>query len=204
MFFLLSCGMSEAVFFCMSIFMNLPMPLTAVQFLWLNIVTDGLQDLALSFERGEKDVLSEKPRSPKESIFDKALLSRIAISTIFMSLLTLVAWILLLNFFNFSPIQARGYIMCLIVFMQNLHVLNCRSEKSSLFAVPLLRNPIVPLAIIGNIALQFIVMEFAPLSKLLDASSIPFGHILCLFAIALIILPVVEISKNILARLEKK
>lgn len=204
MFFLLSCGMSEAVFFCMSIFMNLPMPLTAVQFLWLNIVTDGLQDLALSFERGEKDVLSEKPRSPKESIFDKALLSRIAISTIFMSLITLVAWILLLNFFNFSPIQARGYIMCLIVFMQNLHVLNCRSEKSSLFAVPLLRNPIVPLAIIGNIALQFVVMEFAPLSKLLDASSIPFGHILCLFAIALIILPVVEISKNILARLEKK
>lgn len=204
MFFLLSCGMSEAVFFCMSIFMNLPMPLTAVQFLWLNIVTDGLQDLALSFERGEKDVLSEKPRSPKESIFDKALLSRIAISTIFMSLITLVAWILLLNFFNFSPIQARGYIMCLIVFMQNLHVLNCRSEKSSLFAVPLLRNPIVPLAIIGNIALQFVVMEFAPLSKLLDASSIPLGHILCLFAIALIILPVIEISKNILARLEKK
>lgn len=204
MFFLLSCGMSEAVFFCASIFMNLPMPLTAVQFLWLNIVTDGLQDLALSFERGEKDVLSEKPRSPKESIFDKSLVARIASGTIFMSMITLIVWLLLLNFFNFSPTVARGYIMCLIVFMQNIHVLNCRSEKSSFYTVSLFKNPFVLIAILGNIALQFVVMEFSPLSKLLDASSIPMNHIVWLFGIALMILPAMELAKMLLNRLENK
>lgn len=204
MFFLLSCGMSEAVFFCASIFMNLPMPLTAVQFLWLNIVTDGLQDLALSFERGEKDVLNEKPRSPKESIFDKSLVLRIAGGTVFMSAIALVAWILLLNFFNLNPVVARGYIMCLIVFMQNIHVLNCRSEKTSFYAVSLLKSPFVLFAILGNIVLQFVVMEFAPLSKLLDASSIPLSHIVYLFIAALLILPMMELVKQLLNKIEHK
>ena len=49
------------------------MPLVAIQLLWLNVVTDGIQDIALSFERAEKDIMKEKPRDPKESLFDKNL-----------------------------------------------------------------------------------------------------------------------------------
>ncbi len=48
-FFLLSCGLAEVMFFCLSILLNLPMPLVAIQLLWLNVVTDGIQDFALSF-----------------------------------------------------------------------------------------------------------------------------------------------------------
>ena len=53
-YLLLSCGFAELLFFLMSIMFDLPMPLVAIQLLWLNIVTDGLQDLALSFEKVDK------------------------------------------------------------------------------------------------------------------------------------------------------
>ena len=79
-FFLISCGLAEAAFFCLAIAMDMPMPLVAVQLLWLNVVTDGIQDFAMSFEKAEKGILQEKPRNPKESIFDKSLLREIVVS----------------------------------------------------------------------------------------------------------------------------
>lgn len=193
--FLLSCGLSEALFFCLSIFLGLPMPLTAVQFLWLNIVTDGLQDFALSFERGEEDILRDKPRNPKESIFDKSLLRSILSNGLMMTLIVFAVWLLLLKGMELDEVQARSYVMCLIVFMQNLFVLSCRSEKRSIFSVPLLRNPIVFLTIIGNILLQLIVMHFTPLSELLDAEVVPMAHLAVLFGISFLILPMVELFK---------
>ena len=64
-YMLLSCGVSEVVFYILSIALNYDIPLTAVQLLWLNLVTDGIQDVALSFEGSEKDILKRKPRDPK-------------------------------------------------------------------------------------------------------------------------------------------
>ena len=204
LFFLLSCGFSEAIFFCLVVFLGMPAPLTAVQFLWLNIVTDGLQDIALSFERGESDILNQPPRNPKESIFDRSLFLRIICSGVIMSAIAFVAWNYMVKNLHFELEIARGYVMCLIVFMQNLHVLNCRSEKHSLLSVSLFKNPIVILTIIGNILLQIVVMEFDPLSNLLDAVSIPLKDVAVLFVISLVILPIVELFKLIFAQFSDK
>ena len=64
---LLSCGVSEVVFYLFSILLDYSVPLTAIQLLWLNLVTDGIQDVALAFEQTDKDVLKRKPRSTKEN-----------------------------------------------------------------------------------------------------------------------------------------
>lgn len=53
----------------------------------------------------------------------------------------------------------RGYILMLMVFMQNIHVLNCRSEKLSVFKVSIKKNPFVIFSIVGAIVLQIIMME---------------------------------------------
>ena len=73
-YFLISCGLAEVLFFCLAIIFDLPMPLVAIQLLWLNVVTDGIQDIALSFEIAEDNIMKEKPRNPKESLFDKVLI----------------------------------------------------------------------------------------------------------------------------------
>ena len=61
-YFLISCGLAEVLFFTLSIAFNMPMPLVAIQLLWLNVVTDGIQDIALSFEKAESDIMNKKPR----------------------------------------------------------------------------------------------------------------------------------------------
>ncbi len=203
-YMLLSCGVAEVLFFCLSILFDLPMPLVAIQLLWLNIVTDGLQDFALSFEKAEKGIMSETPRSTKESIFNKDLLSEVLTSGLSIGLIVFIVWVFLLEK-GMSAEAARGYIMVLMVFMQNMHVLNCRSEKNSVFKVSLKTNPLIVFSIVSAIVLQIIVSEVPLLSKFLQTSSVPVSHMIILFIISTVIILIMEVYKIIEKKiLEKK
>ena len=193
-YMLLSCGFAEVLFFLLSILFNLPMPLVAIQLLWLNIVTDGLQDFALSFEGVEDDVMNKPPIKTNDTLFNKELFSEIFVSGLFIGVLVFLVWKYLLDS-GMEVGVARGYIMALMVFIQNIHVLNCRSEDESFFKVHLKGNVLIPIVIVGSILLQVIVMESPILSKVLKTVSIPFMDCVFLFVISLSILVVVEIYK---------
>ena len=193
--FLISCGLAEVTFFCLSIILDLPMPLVAIQLLWINVVTDGIQDFALSFEKAEKGILQEKPRNPKESIFNRDLLQEILVSGLLIGCIVFIVWYYLLNKVNMEISMARGYIMALMVFIQNIHVFNCRSEHKSAFSVPFTSNKLILVAFFSGIILQVIVMEVPILSKFLQTVSIPFMHLVYLFLIALLILLIMEVYK---------
>ncbi len=196
--FLISCGLAEVIFFCLSIIIDLPMPLVAIQLLWLNMVTDGIQDFALSFEQAERGILRESPRSPKESIFNQDLIQEIIISGLVIGGIVFLVWYILLKWLNVELSVARGYIMALMVFIQNIHVFNCRSETHSAFSIPIKSNLLIVGGVFFSILLQVIVMETPILSKFLQTTSVPFLHLIYLFLIALIILVVVEIYKKII------
>lgn len=196
-YFLISCGISEVLCFCLATAFDMAIPLVAIQILWLNVVTDGIQDLALSFERAEKDIMKEPPRNPKESLFDKVLLEQTIISGTVIGLLLFALWYYLVNIIHMDEPIARGYVMTLMVFIQNIHVFNCRSEKKSAFSVPLKNNKFVVWGVICSILLQIVVMEVPVFSKLLQTVSIPITHLLGLFAFSLIILIFVEMYKKI-------
>ena len=166
----------------------MPMPLVAVQLLWLNIVTDGLQDLALSFEREEKEIMNDKPRDPKETVFDKLLLSEVLLSGLFIGISVFILWLYLIKGLHFDVKVARGYVMAYMVFIQNFHVLNCRSEKRSTFKISIF-------SILSAIVLQIIVMEVPIFSLFLGTSSIPFKHMIYIIIASLPILVLMEIFK---------
>ena len=193
---LLSCGLAEVLFFILSIVFNLPMPLVAIQLLWLNIVTDGLQDFALSFEKTEPGTMHEKPRATTETIFNKELLTEVLVAGLTIDLIVFGVWYYLVNVVNMEIHLARGYIMVLMVFLQNMHVLNCRSEKTSIFKMPF-NNPLILITIVGAIILQVIVMEVPFLSEFLNTTTVPAVDMLKLFVFSLIIILVMEIFKFI-------
>lgn len=196
-YMLLSCGFAEVFFFIMSIVLDLPMPLVAIQLLWLNIVTDGLQDFSLSFEKSEKNIMKEKPRNPKESIFDKDLLIEVLLSGLTIGIIVFSVWYFLLTKLNMEVSLARGYIMVLMVFMQNIHVFNCRSEKQSAFKMSIKDNPLIVFSIVVAIILQIIIMEVPILSHFLQTSTVPITDMLILLMISSIILFVMELYKMI-------
>ena len=196
-YFLISCGVAEVVFFLISILLNLPMPLVAIQLLWLNVVTDGIQDFALSFEKGTKDILKQPPIKPQESIFNKTLLQEILVAGGIIGIIVLIVWYYLIDVVAMDTEMARGYIMCLMIFIQNIHVFNCRSEDKSAFKVPLKNNWLIVGGVVCSIILQIIVMEVPFLSQFLQTTSIPFINLVYLFLIACSILVLVEIYKRI-------
>ncbi len=196
-YFLISCGLAEVLFFVLSLIFNLPMPLVAIQLLWLNVVTDGIQDMALSFEPAERDIMLEKPLNPQSSIFDKQMLKEIILSGSMIGLLVFFVWLVLIKVFHLDLTLARSYIMTLMVFIQNIHVFNCRSEKNSCFNISLKSNPLIIFSVVASIILHLIILETPFLSNFLQMKSIPFLSIIYLFSLSFIILVIMEIFKKI-------
>lgn len=195
--FLISCGLAEVLFFCLSIVLDLPMPLIAIQLLWLNVVTDGIQDFALSFEKAEEGILKEKPRKPEESIFNKELLQEIIFSGLVIGIIIFTVWFVMLKKYNMNIDKSRGYIMALMVFIQNIHVFNCRSEHKSAFTIPIKNNKLIFVGVLASITLQIIVIEVPFLSNVLHTTSVPFQALIYLLVVALSILVIIEIYKKI-------
>lgn len=201
--FLLSCGFAEVCFFLLSIAFGYDIPLLAIQLLWLNIVTDGLQDIALSFEKAEDSIMKEKPRDTKESLFSKDLMIEVSILGIAISLIIFLTWKLLID--NGTSIEvARAIIMMLMVFIQNINVLNCRSEKRSVFKESIKDNPLVIGTILFSIALQLFMAEIPITAKFLNVVPLPILTIVQIFALSLLIIVVFEVYKAIYNRTHKE
>ena len=94
--------------------------------------------------------------------------------------------------------------MTLMVFIQNIHVLNCRSEKHSIIKIKFFKNPMLFFSIAISIGLQILVMEVEPLSKLLSTTSIPVNIMLKLLMLALPIIILMETYKLIRRRVSCK
>jgi len=168
------------------------------------LVTDGFQDIALSYEKSEPGIMQKKPISPNENIFNRTLLEEVLLSGLFIGIIVFGIWYVLIKNLGLNVNIARGYIMVLMVFIQNIHVFNCRSETESAFNISLKSNPLIVLTAFGSIILQILVMEIPVFSKYLKATTIPYQHIFLLISFALIILIVMEIYKLIKYRNKSK
>ncbi|KPL83385.1 ATPase [Thermanaerothrix daxensis] len=196
---LISTGLAELVLLGTAIVLNLPLPLVAVQILWLNMVTNGIQDVALAFEGGEPGVMKQKPRDPKEGIFNRKMIELVLISGLTMALGCFVAWIWLIRQ-DVDIETKRALLLTLLVLMQFYHVLNCRSEEESAFRVPWRRNPVLAIGMVVALGLHVVATEVPLLQSLLRLSSIPLTQWLVMGVLASIVLWVVEVYKAIQRR----
>ena len=166
-------------------------------------MTDGLQDMALSFEKGNQDIMLEQPRKTNQSLFSKDLMLEVMIFGLSISFMIFVVWKYLMDH-NIDLIASRSIIMLMMVFVQNIHVLNCRSEKNSVFTTPIFSNYYVIITIVGSILLQFIVMNVPFLSSFLKITNLKYDVILSIFVFSCMILVISEIYKFIYRYLAKK
>ena len=93
-FFLLSSNVAEIMIIFLATLAGLPAPLTAIQLLWLNLLTDGAPALALAMERGDPDIMKRKPRPASEPIVNRSMRLGIIIQTITQTGATLTAFTL--------------------------------------------------------------------------------------------------------------
>jgi magnesium-transporting ATPase (P-type) len=194
--------MAEILFFALALIFNLPLPLVAIQLLWLNLVTDGIQDVALAFEKGDKSIMKEKPRDPSEKIFNKELIFSTILSGLTIGIIVFILWYYLVNVINLDITKARTYILFVMVFMQNLHALNCRSFNKSVFRIPFKNNYFIILGITATIVLHLLVSQH--LTFILDTVKLTNHEILNMLFLSLPILLVMEVYKAFIRKGENK
>lgn len=146
--FLVSCGFGELIAILATIVMGIPIPYIPAQILWLNLVTNGLQDVALAFEPGEKGILNKPPRKPGEGILSSLMIQRTFLMGIVMAAGTLYVFVSDLH--SGVPLErARTAALTTMVFFQFYQALNCRSETESIFSMRPMSNPFLFYSIIA-------------------------------------------------------
>jgi len=193
-FLLISTGAAELVLFSLALITGLPLPLLAVHLLWLNLVTNGIQDIALAFEPAEGGELNKPPRSPAEPIFDRLMIERVISAAIVIGVTAFILFNSLISA-GFSIDEARNSTLLLMVLFENIHVLNCRSETRSVFKHRFLSNPILILGTLAAQAIHIGAMYTPWLSDVLSIQPVSLQHWLHLFAISLVILVAMEFHK---------
>ncbi len=198
-YLLISTGGAEIVLFCLALIAGLPLPLMAVQLLWLNLVTNGIQDVALAFEGGEPGGMDKSPRPPTEGVFNRLMIDQVIVSGIAMGLLAFFNWYWLLAQ-GWDEAAARNSTLLLMVLLENAQAFNCRSERISVFRVPLSRNWLL----VGGVAvaqgIHILCMNIPLMQRVLGVQPVSFSHWLGLLLMASALVVVMELFKRIKAR----
>ena len=202
-YLLISTGAAEVVLFIASILAGLPLPLLAVQLLWLNLVTNGIQDVALAFEGGEPGAMKRKPRKPNEKIFNGQMIQQTVTSGLTMGLIAFGFWFYLKNYLDMDETHARNIILLLMVIMQNLHVFSCRSEITSAFKVPLKRNIVLLFGVLLAQGIHILSMHIPFMQSVLRVEPISMFEWFEVFVLAIPLLIIMEIFKVVKLKLSK-
>lgn len=193
-FLLISTGAAEIVLFLLSLLVGLPLPLLAVQLLWLNLVTNGIQDVALAFEPGEGDELRRPPRSPQEPIFNRLMIERVLVTAGVLGGTAFLVWQWLLQQ-GIPEEQARNSLLLLMVLFENVMAFNSRSERRSVFN----HNPLRNRLLLGGIVVAQLVhigaMYTPGLRDILGLAPVSAEAWLELFGLSLLLLAVIEAHK---------
>lgn len=196
--YLLSCNIGEIVAIFLGIAFGVGSPLTPIQILWVNLVTDGLPALALGVEPAEPGIMNRSPRDPKESIFSGGLGTNIVWQGLMLGLLTLGVYWWALN--NATAAEARTLAFATLAFTQLVHSLNVRSARASLFQTGWFSNPALLLAVAASALLQMTVMTVPFLAPVFDVVPVNGAHLRLLLPVALSPLLVVEVVKSLQRR----
>ena len=194
LFYLLSTSLGGVATMIGALVLGVPLPVTALQILWVNLVTDTALVLPLGLERAEKGIMNRPPRNPQSPLLSKALLTRMIIISGTMAVV-IISIVVVLNLQGKSIAYIQTTAFMALVVAQWTNILNARSEFTS--ALSSLRSPNYGMlfGFLVAFALQMLVM-FGPLQEAFSIVKVPLGTLLITSGIMMAtIISVSEIHK---------
>lgn len=193
-FFLLSTGFAIMVAVTLSVYLEAPVLLLPVQVLWINVVTNGLQDVALAFEPGEGGELRRPPRPATEGILSTVLWGRVIVTGLWMAAAILLAFLWALEN-GYDLDHARTLTLTLFVLFNFFQSGSARAEHRSLFVLSPLSNPFLLLTAVGSLLLQWGAMTWPVSAELLSLVPLTLEEWLACAVIGSTVLVIVELEK---------
>jgi len=225
-YYLLSSNVAEIMIIFLATLAGLPAPLTAIQLLWLNLVTDGAPALALAMEKGDPDIMDQKPRDKMEPIINRAMSSGLIIQTIAQTSAVLLAFGLgLIWHLKAGEIMPQGVNPLLYLIQYDwrgvdvqtaetmafvtlslcelFRAYTVRSERSSLFRIGVFSNKWMQYAVGASLALIFLVVNVPFLQPIFNTHFLSLREWGVVFGLAIIPAVAEEITK-IFIRLQNR
>jgi Ca2+-transporting ATPase len=200
-YYLLSCNLAEIAIIFFAALLGYPVPLTAIQLLWLNLITDGAPALALGVERGDPDIMQHPPRHPNEPIINKRMTIGIIAQTIAITSVTLVAYFVGLAYF---PEHAKTMAFVTLSFSELLRAFTARSENYPILKIGLFTNRAMNLGVLLSLVLLLAVVYTPFLGKIFN--TVPLGWDQWQYVLPLLFIPALaaEVTKWVISRRQHK
>ncbi len=205
--FLLSANIAEILVLTSTFFLGLPVPLLAIQILWINLSTDGTPALALGVDPPAPDLMKRPPRSPREGVFTPRMITLITVLALTITAIILPLFVYYLRD-NPEAVaagllvpKARTMLLVAFVLIEMVAAYCARSDHLPLWKMGPLRNKWLNLAVLWEVFLLALMIEVEPLRPVLKAVPLSLPEWLVLAGIALLLWPVSEVTKWILNRL---
>ncbi len=172
-YYLLSCNVAEILIIFLGTLITKNSPLTAIQLLWLNLVTDGAPALALGTEKGDPDIMSQPPRPPKEPIINRFMQIGILTQTIAIATVTLAAYFIGLKWFPAHIEAAETMAFVTLSASELFRAFTSRSERYPLLKIGVFKNRNMNLAFLSSMALLLGVVYIPGLNNVFN--TVPLG-----------------------------
>ncbi|NLD72072.1 MAG: cation-translocating P-type ATPase, partial [Chloroflexi bacterium] len=193
--YIVSCNVGEILLMLLAPLFNLPVPLTAVQLLWINLVTDGLPALALGIEPAAPDVMDRPPHAPDESILARGLGMYIVWVGIVLGLLSFAAQVIGISWMNTDAWQKMVFTTLGLAQMSN--VLSVRAERRSVFSVGFFTNPALIGAVLLTIVLQMLVVYVPFLQSVFDTRPLNLSEMAVTIGLSILLFIILEVVKAV-------
>lgn len=178
-------------------FLGLPSPLTPLQLLWLNLLTDGLLGLGMGVEQAEPDIMRRSPISTTARIFDRRMLRHTLLTGTVIGFSSMaIAWY---HWHNHSG-SWQTMLFTSLAFAQIGQALALRSFKHSFFKVGCFSNPLLLGMVLSVVALQTLVVFLPPLQSFFNTVAIEPGSLAWVFIPGILVFTVLEIEKAFSSR----
>jgi Ca2+-transporting ATPase len=193
-FFLVSTGAAEIIAILVAVWLQWPLILLPAQLLWLNLVTNGVQDVALAFEPAERGVLRRPPRPPGGGVLDRLMWERVVLAGLVMGAGMLVMFRWELDSTD-SLVQAQTVALTTMVVFQVFQAGNSRSETESVFRRSPWSNKLLFVATIAALAIHVAALYLPPTQYVLRVEPIGLGAWFRIVVVATSILVAMELHK---------
>jgi P-type Ca2+ transporter type 2C len=181
-------------------FLGMPLPLTPLQILWVNLVTDGLPGLALTIEPAEQNTMSRQPYQPKESIFNRPMIIAILWIGILMAVVSILA-----GYFQFQAGIAtwQTMIFTTLTIAQMGNALATRSSTDTLFEIGLLSNKAMLGSVFFTFLLQMALVYVPFLQNIFGTVALSARDLAASIGLSVIVFIVIEFVKWMKKRLKR-
>lgn len=193
--FLLSTNAAEVAIFFVSLMLGMPLPLLPAQILWVNLVTDGTADIALSLEPKERDVMKRKPTAPEAALLNWEMFYHIIVTGMIVTAMTMGLYVYLLTVEHQHLIYVRTMSFTFISFVSLLSVWSFRSLKESIWKRGVWGNRWVLASLLASAGLQLVAIYVPRMQNIFNTVALTARDWYLIIGLSLIAVVLIDLRK---------